>query len=64
LLLLLFADWPQTTSAVDEFEKKNSLIQEMMSQTGQDSDVCSFYLESVDWNYASAIEMYESMSAT
>lgn len=34
----------------------------MIAQTGQEGEVCSFYLESVNWDYNLAIDMFKSMS--
>ena len=34
----------------------------MKAETGQEIDVCSFYLESVNWDYDMAIVMFKSMS--
>ena len=45
-------------------EKRNreEIVVLMVSETGQDRDVCYFYLESVNWNLKEAIELFKSVS--
>jgi hypothetical protein len=51
-------------SAVNEFEFRNALVQRMMVETGQEQSVCHFFLESTEWNFETAIDMFSRMSGT
>lgn len=44
---------------ISHYERK---IDDMMSQTKQEKDVCCFYLESTNWDLKEAIELYKSMT--
>ena len=45
--------------AISDYESK---INEMMSETSQERDVCYFYLESTNWDIKEAISMYKNMT--
>jgi hypothetical protein len=49
---------PQPTESDHEL-----IVMNMMEMTGQEKDVCYFYLESVNWNLSEAIELMKSMDA-
>lgn len=45
--------------SISAFEHK---INQMMSETKQEKDVCRFYLESTNWDLKEAIELFKSMT--
>lgn len=51
------------SSGDEEFERKKGIINEMMEITGQEKDVCLFYLESADWNLNKAVDTFTSMTS-
>lgn len=45
-------------------EKEHELVvSSMATKTGQEKDVCYFYLESANWNLTEAIELMQNMDA-
>lgn len=52
-----------TEAKASEESKHEVIVQAMVSRTGQEKDVCYFYLESVNWNLEQAIELLASMEA-
>ena len=45
-------------------EEHEKIVANMASTTGQDKDVCYFYLESANWNLSEAIELMQNMDAS
>ena len=52
---------PAVISLEEEHEK---IVATMASTTGQEKDVCYFYLESANWNLIEAIELMQNMDAS
>ncbi len=52
---------PAIISLEEEHEK---IVATMASTTGQEKDVCYFYLESANWNLIEAIELMQNMDAS
>lgn len=42
-------------------DDKEYTVLEMMERTGEDRDVCYFYLESMGWELDAAVELLKSM---
>jgi UBA-like domain len=45
-----------------DYDRKLHSVEDMMQQTGQERDVCYFYLESANWDVREAVNMYKTFS--
>ena len=58
---------PETGGNASDGSNKNSSVwyeeqvNKMITETGQNKEVCQFYLESMDWNLEQAVSMYKNM---
>ena len=53
-----------TRPAISVEEEHEKIVATMTSTTGQEKDVCYFYLESANWNLVEAIELMQNMDAS
>lgn len=51
------------TNVLSVEEEHEKIVATMVSTTGQEKDVCYFYLESANWNLNEAIELMQNMDA-
>jgi hypothetical protein len=51
----------RSITAEDQFTSQELAVSEMMRETNESKDVCIFYLESTNWDLASAVDLLRSM---
>ena len=52
----------RSTSAED-FNLIVTILEEIVKVTGQEKQVCHFYLEMVDWDYEKAMDMFSNLAS-
>jgi hypothetical protein len=51
-----------SSNVVADFTERQAKLDRMVASTGQAVDVCHFYLEMVDWDFDSAVQMFGSFA--
>lgn len=54
-------DKVHSVSPIKQLVDHDTIVAQMVAATNQDKDVCTFYLESTNWDLKTAIELLRSM---